>query len=50
MQLRFFFVVVPGAFDKAFCSFLAKSGTSLQGPQVGVDSPPALCAHFHHVG
>lgn len=38
--------VVPRAFDKASCSSLAKSGTSPQGPQVGVDSPAALCAHF----
>lgn len=38
--------VVPGAFDKASCSSLAKSGTSPQGPQVGVGSPAALCPHF----
>ncbi len=38
--------VVPRAFDKASCSSLAKSGTSPLGPQVGVDSPAALCAHF----
>lgn len=38
--------VVPRAFDKASCSSLAKCGTYPQGPQVGVGSPAALCAHF----